>query len=133
MELRKKDFLNPSKLNPVFESLDGNNKLSESMKSFSSIAHSRRRNYINEKLNKLPGRSIRPIPVTIEEEEKYSAEQSMSKNELIGVIQTLIWSLNKDNRPQFKNLSAKKKDELLLILQQVKDLNNDIDESGEII
>jgi hypothetical protein len=133
VELRKKDFLNPSKLNPVFESLDGNNKLSESMKSFSSIAHSRRINYINEKLNKLPRRSIRPIPVTIEEEEKYSAEQSMSKNELIGVIQTLIWSLNKDNRPQFKNLSAKKKDELLLILQQVKDLNNDIDESGEII
>lgn len=124
--------MNPSKLNPVFQSLD-ENALAESMKSFSSIAQSRRRNYINVKLNNLSGKSHCPIPVTIEEEEKHSTEQSMSKKELLNVIQTLTWSLNEDIRPQFKNLSAKKKDDLLLILQQVKDLNNNIDEPKEII
>jgi hypothetical protein len=135
VELRKKDFLNPSKLDPVFESLDGSNKLSECMKSFSSMAQSRRRNYINEKLNSngLPERSFHPIPVTSEEEEKYLGEQSMTKKELLNVIHTLIGSLNEKNRPQFKNLSSKKKDDLLLILQEVKNFNDGVDESEEII
>ncbi|CAH1769541.1 10679_t:CDS:1, partial [Entrophospora sp. SA101] len=62
-------------------------------------------------------------------EEKYLSEQSMTKKELLNVIHTLIGSLNENNQPQFKNLSSKKKDDLLLILQQVKDLNDDVDES----
>ncbi|CAH1768597.1 5813_t:CDS:1, partial [Entrophospora sp. SA101] len=62
-------------------------------------------------------------------EEKQSATSSMSNNDLICVIQALIESLNEANRPQFKGLKSKKKDELLQIFQQVQDLHNGIDET----
>ena len=51
------------------------------------------------------------------------------------IIQSLIGSLNETNRPQFKGLASKKKEELLLILQQVKDLydGNDNNEAEDMI
>ena len=48
----------------------------------------------------------------------------MTNKELILVIESLIGTLNEVNLPQFKGLKFKKKDELLLILQQVKELHN---------
>lgn len=73
------------------------------------------------------------IPVTIEEEEKLSSESSLTNKELISIIQTLIGSLNETNCPQFKGLASKRKDELLLILQEVRDIynNSDINEIEE--
>nr|CAG8601479.1 8397_t:CDS:2 [Entrophospora candida] len=68
------------------------------------------------------------VPVTVDEEEKQTAESSMSNKELILIIQSLIELLNETNCPQFKGLATKKKDELLLILQQVKDLHKEIEE-----
>ncbi|CAG8679299.1 8646_t:CDS:1, partial [Scutellospora calospora] len=59
-----------------------------------------------------------PIPVTIDEEQIQSAESSMKKEELILVIESLIGTLNDANKPQFKGLKSKRKDELLVILQQ---------------
>jgi len=44
----------------------------------------------------------------------------MSNRELILIIQSLMGSLNEINHPQFKGLASKKKEELLLILQQLK-------------
>ena len=54
----------------------------------------------------------------------------MSKSEIILIIQSLIGSLNETNCPQFKGLASKSK-ELLLILQQVKDIHNETD-NGEV-
>ena len=123
--LRRKGFLNPSKLNPTFESLDGDNKLSEAMKSFTSLAQASRINYIKEKLSfKKPMGATHLIPVTIEEEEKQLTESSMSREGLLLTIQTLLGSLNEANRPQFKGIKSKSKDDLLSILQQVKELHN---------
>ena len=126
IQLRKTGFLNPTKNDPVFESLGGDTKLSEEMKSFSITAQARRINYIKEKLLSLTksSRFCRPIPVTIEEVQSQSSESSMKKEELIIVIETLIGSLNETNRPQFQGLKSKRKDELLIILQQVRDLYN---------
>jgi hypothetical protein len=109
--------------------LDGHTELSNAMKTFSSTAHFYRKNFIKKKLtsDKLP--NTHPIPITIEEEGKQSAISSMSNNDLICVIQTLIESLNEANRPQFKGLKSKRKDELLQIFQQVQDLHNGIDET----
>ena len=75
------------------------------------------------------------IPVTADEEEKQSTESSMSKKELLSIIQTLLGSLNEANRPQFKGIKSKNKDELLSILQQVKDLynGNDNNEAEDMI
>ncbi|CAG8851327.1 32687_t:CDS:1, partial [Racocetra persica] len=55
-------------------------------------------------------------------------ESSMKKKELIVVIESLIGSLNETNQPQFRELKAKKKEDLLIILQ-VRDLinNNEMD------
>lgn len=135
VELRKKGYLNPSKLEPVFESLDGS-KLSEKMKSFTATAQAHRKDYIINKLSsKKSSGTFHPIPVTFNEEEKYSTEQSMTKKELLNIIQTLVGSLNEVNRPYFKNLSSKKKDELLLILQQVRHLHNgdEMEETEETV
>lgn len=124
VELRNANFLNPSRNDPIFGSLDGN-RLSEAMKSFSVTAQAYRINYIKEKLiSKKPPGITHPIPVTAEEEEKQSEESSMTNRELILVIETLIGTLNEINLPQFKGLKSKKKEELLLILQQVKELHN---------
>ncbi|CAH1771047.1 13149_t:CDS:1, partial [Entrophospora sp. SA101] len=57
-------------------------------------------------------------------EEKKLSENSMSNRELILIIQSLIGSLNETNCPQFKGLASKKKEELLLIVQQIKDIHN---------
>ena len=103
------------------------------MKSFSLTAKAHRIDFIKEKLGSIkPSRRItRIIPITFEEEEKQSSENSMSNRELILIIQSLIGSLNETNRPQFKGLASKKKEELLLILQQVKDIHNGAD-NGEV-
>jgi len=70
---------------------------------------------------------FRPIPVTADEAVLQVAESSMTKDELIVVIDSLIASLNETNRPQFRGLKSKKKEDLLIILQQVRDLHNEVD------
>ena len=61
------------------------------------------------------------IPVTIDEEANQSTECSISIKELLSIIQTLLGSLNETNRPRFEWIKPKNKDDLLLILQQVKE------------
>ena len=92
------------------------------MKSFSITARAQRINYIKAKLNSTKPLITRPIPITTDEAQMQSAESSMKKEELILVIESLIGSLNETNRPQFLGLKSKRKDELLVILQQVRDL-----------
>ena len=101
------------------------------MKSFTSLARTRRIDYIKEKLvgSTKSSRITRPIPITVEEDERQSTESSMSNKELISIIQSLVGSLNEANRPQFKGLATKRKEDLLSILQQVKDLYNEIEET----
>ena len=127
--------MNPLKLVPVFKSLDGNNTLSEAIKSFSLTAKSYQIDFIKRKLGQIKPSNVTHtiIPVTIEEEEKLSSESSLTNKELISIIQTLIGSLNETNHPQSKGLASKRKDELLLILQEVRDIynNSDINEIEE--
>ncbi|CAG8762584.1 16393_t:CDS:2, partial [Funneliformis caledonium] len=104
--------------------LDGYNKLSEEMKSFSIIAQAQHINYIKEKLSSKKQLVTRSIPVTIDKVQIQSAKSSMKKEELILIIESLIRSLNETNWPQFQGLKSKRKDELLIILQEVRDLTN---------
>ncbi|CAG8547406.1 5126_t:CDS:2 [Cetraspora pellucida] len=116
-----------SKHNRSFESLDKTNKLSVQMKSFSYKARMQRISYIKSKFD-LPiinsSELIWPIPVTFDEAQLQLAETSLKKEEIIFTIETLIGSLNEAKRPQFRGLKSKKKDELLTILQQLRDLHN---------
>ena len=86
--------------------------------------------YIKEKLSSKKQMGVAHlIPVTAEEEEKQLTEKFMSKKKLLLIIQTLLGSLNEANRPQFKGIKSKSKDDLLSILQQVKDIHNGNDNS----
>ncbi|CAG8680611.1 7792_t:CDS:2 [Dentiscutata erythropus] len=111
--------------NRLFENLGGYNKLNKKIKAFSITAQAWHIKYIKEKLNSKKPLVSYPILITIDEEQMQTEECSMKKEELIIVIKSLIGSLNETNRPQFKGLKTKKKEELLVILQQVQDLIND--------
>ncbi|CAG8747255.1 1944_t:CDS:1, partial [Dentiscutata heterogama] len=110
-----------------FESLDKTNKLSVQMRSFSHKAQMQRISYIKNKFD-LPiinsSELIWPIPVTFDKVQLQLAKTSLKKEEIIFTIETLIESLNEAKRPQFRGLISKKKDELLTILQQLRDLHN---------
>ena len=109
IQLRKSGFLNPIKDNCVFESLGEGIKLSEEMKTFSLTAQNRCINYIKEKLSLTKPSRFHSIPVTADEAVLQVAESSMTKDELIVVIDSLIASLNETNRPQFWGLKSKKR------------------------
>jgi len=95
------------------------------LKLFSITAQAQHINYIKEKFSFIKPLITRPIPVTIDEVQIQLAEYSMKKEELILVIKSLIRSLNETNLPQLQGLKSKKKDKLLIILQQVQDLASD--------
>ncbi|CAG8502630.1 6537_t:CDS:1 [Dentiscutata heterogama] len=104
------------------------------MKSFSHQAQTKRMNYIKGKFGLINSSELtRTIPVTFDEAQLQSAESSLKKEEIIFTIETLIESLNEAKRPQFRGLRSKRKDELLTILQQLRDLHNitDTDEIEE--
>ncbi|RIB11920.1 hypothetical protein C2G38_2259732 [Gigaspora rosea] len=132
IRLRKTSFLNPN-LNNSFDGLDGNNKLSVQMKLFSNEARAQRINYIKGKFGLISPEPTRSIPVTFDEAQLQSAETSLKKEEIVFTIETLVGSLNDAKRPQFRGLRSKKKEELLIILQQVRDLHNatDVDATEE--
>ena len=58
--------------------MDGDNKLSEAMKSFTSLAQASQMDYIKKKLSSKEQMGVTHlIPVTADEEEKQSTESSM--------------------------------------------------------
>ncbi|CAG8734066.1 7719_t:CDS:1, partial [Ambispora leptoticha] len=103
------------------------------MKSFSDKAQAQRIKYIKGKLGLISPEPTRSIPVTYDEAQLQSAESSLKKEEVVFAIETLVESLNEAKRPQFRGLKSKRKEELLLILQQVRDLHNatDVDADEE--
>ena len=121
IELRKAGFVNPLKDETAFKSFDGKIELSEKMKLFSTTARARRESFIRDKLSlQKSSRSTRPIPVSTNEERHQSTEQSLSKTELLSVIQALIESLNVGTRPQLQKLHSIDKEELLLICNKLR-------------
>ena len=91
------------------------------MKLFSTTARARRESFIRDKLSlQKSSRSTRPIPVSTNEERHQSTEQSLSKTELLSVIQALIESLNVGTRPQLQKLHSIDKEELLLICNKLR-------------
>ncbi|RIB06887.1 hypothetical protein C2G38_2215983 [Gigaspora rosea] len=109
--LRKKQFLNPIKMNSAFTNLDGEINLSEEIKSFSVLAQEKR-----------------------QEAEIMKNESTMRKEELISVINSILISLPETQRSKYTNLKNKTKTILLTILQEIRGLNNAedaIDEENE--
>ncbi|CAG8634967.1 6914_t:CDS:2, partial [Dentiscutata heterogama] len=112
--------INPNSIYNVQKVLDHIKEISRINKT-----RTRHKDYIKKKLNSKKTLITQPISITVDEEQIQLAENSIKKEELILVIESLIGFLNKINRPQFKSLKAKKKEELLIILQQLRDLTSD--------
>ncbi|KAF0551460.1 hypothetical protein F8M41_023403 [Gigaspora margarita] len=130
--LRKKQFLNPIKLNSAFTNLDGGVNLSEKMKSFSILAQEKRQTFIkNTLMQKTSTGTWQAIPVTEQEAEMLKNEKMMKKEELISVINSILILLPESQRSKYTNLKNKTKTMLLTILQEIRDLNNLDEAVGE--
>jgi hypothetical protein len=96
------------------------------MKLFSTLAKQKRQTFLKEVLLKqTPTDAWLPIPVTEQEAEAQKNENTMKKNQLIAIINSLFVSLPELNNPKYRSLNNKTKPELLVILQEVRDLSNE--------
>ena len=114
----------------MYKSLDGENELSEQLKNFSNLAKKAREDYIMEVFyNKNTAYLSKPIPITKEEAASQDNEAKMTKKELMIKLESLFELMGKNVRRKYREFKSKNKDELLIILQEVRCL---LDEENEI-
>ncbi|CAI2197696.1 9703_t:CDS:1, partial [Funneliformis geosporum] len=63
-----------------------------------------------------------PIPITCREANLQQSETSLTKCEILTIINSLILSLNDLDQLRFQSLSSKSHDNLLNILQEIKNI-----------
>ncbi|CAG8671997.1 986_t:CDS:1, partial [Dentiscutata heterogama] len=118
----------------TFKSLGDEHLLSKKLKNFSDLACERRIKFINETFKEnRPNHSLRPIPVTAQEEAAAIDEANMSKEELLLIINLLLNSVNISDRPKYRGLKQKNRAQLREILQNIRDLHNEQDEPEDEI
>ncbi|RHZ76665.1 hypothetical protein Glove_194g90 [Diversispora epigaea] len=113
-------FINPNASNRMFQNISGESILSEELKNFTEIARRKRIEFIGEKLSKKT--SWHPIPITCEEANLQKSESSLTKSQILSIINSLIPSLDDSDRLRFRSLSNKSHDELMNILQKIRNL-----------
>ncbi|CAG8552595.1 7837_t:CDS:2 [Gigaspora rosea] len=124
--IRKTQFVNPSADNRGFQNISGEWTLSEEMKRFSEIAHTKRIELIKAKLiNKTALDIWHPIPITCEEADLQKTESSLKKSEILSIINSLIPSLGDSDRSRFRCLSSKSRNELINILREIRSVLNE--------
>lgn len=110
-------------IKPNFESLCGEFELSNQLKDFTNLAKKARENYIIEvfckKNTNLP---FRCIPITQQEAIAQENESKMTNAELAQKIEILLEQMNDNIRPKYRGLGSKKKSDLLLILNEIRNL-----------
>jgi hypothetical protein len=132
VQLRKTKFLYSQDDNRTFESLGSEYLLSEQLKNFSNLACERRITFINDFFANDKTSLPRPIPITIQEAEAAASEENMTKSELLTVINSLLSSMNSSDRPKYRGLQQKTRNELRIILQNIKELQGESeDKEGE--
>ncbi|RIB04263.1 hypothetical protein C2G38_2284631 [Gigaspora rosea] len=116
------------------KSLEDEHLLSEKLKNFSDLACERRIKFNNETFKEnRPNHSLRPIPVTAQEEAAAMDEANMSKEELPLIINSLLNSVNISDRPKYRGLKQRNRTQLQEILQNIRDLHNEQDEPEDEI
>jgi hypothetical protein len=123
VQIRKTQFVNPNVNNRIFQNMSGDWILSEEMKRFSEIASMKRIEFIKAKLIKKTSLGIwHPIPITSEEADLQKAESSLTKSQILSIINSLIPFLNDLDRSRFRSLSSKSRNELVNILQEIRNI-----------
>ncbi|RHZ87939.1 hypothetical protein Glove_28g31 [Diversispora epigaea] len=123
VQIRKVKFLSPNNIDNIFQSMNGEYILSEKMKQFSEIAREKRIEFIKVTLiEKRTPKIWQPIPITQEEANVLRSETALTRSQIISIISSLIPSLNNSDQLRFKGFTNKTRDELIIILQEVRDL-----------
>ncbi|CAG8528179.1 7880_t:CDS:2 [Dentiscutata heterogama] len=134
VQIRKAQFVNPNADNRIFQNLGGELTLSEQMIRFSEITSTKRNEFIKATLiKKTPLGIWHPISITCDEAKLQKSEGSLKKSEILFIIISLIPSLDDSDRSCFRGLSNKSREELVNILQEVKNIlaENNISVSKE--
>ncbi|CAG8731841.1 15483_t:CDS:1 [Cetraspora pellucida] len=123
VQIRKAQFVNPNADNCIFQNLGGELILSKQMIRFSEITSTKRTEFIKATLiKKTPLGIWHPIPITCDEAELQKSEGSLKKSEILSIITSLIPSLGDSDQSRFCGLSNKSCEELVNILQEVKNI-----------
>ena len=121
VQIRKSQFVNSNANNRIFQNISGEWMLSEEMKRFSEIARTKRIEYIKMTLvKKCPMGLLHPIPITQEEADIQQSETSLTKPQILSIINSLIPSLEDSDRLRFRSLSNKTRNNLVNILQEIR-------------
>src|SRR6185312_10011326 len=102
---------------------DGEWILSEEMKKFGEIAQTKRINFIKAKLTKETSLGFwQPIPIIREEADHQKTESSLSKPQILSIINSLTPFLSDTERLRFRGLSNKSRDALANTLQDIRNI-----------
>ena len=119
-----------------FESLGGE-ELSDQLKDFSNLAKKARQDYIIEVFYKKSQAPLfKPIPITQQESIAQKNELNMTRMEILRKIESLLEQMSEAVKRKYCGIGSKRKNELLNILQEVRNLqsvDNELDniENGE--
>ena len=109
--------------------------LSEEMKRFSEIASMKRIEFIKAKLIKKTSLDIwHLIPITREEADLQKTESSLTRSQILSIINSLIPFLDDLDRSRFWGLSSKPRIDLVNILQEIRNIlaENNINNDEEL-
>jgi hypothetical protein len=124
VELRKNQFFTKSH----FKNLKDDVILSEKMKNFSYLAKEKRNTLLKEILLQEASTSTwHPIPITEQEETAQQDEKNMNKKELLSIINSIFFSLPETLRPKYNSLNNKTKGNLLIILQELRNIYDTVE------
>ena len=135
VQIRKTQFVNPNVSNRIFQNMSRDWTLSEEMKRFSEIASMKRIEFIKAKLIKKTSLDIwHPIPITREEADLQKTESSLTRSQILSIINSLIPFLDDLDRSRFRGLSSKPRIDLVNILQEIRNIlaENNINNDEEI-
>jgi len=92
------------------------------MKRFTEIACTKQTEFIKAALITKSSLGVwNPIPVTSEEANIQQSETSLTKTQILSIINSLLSSLDESDQFQFQNLSSKSCNELTDILQEISE------------
>ena len=124
IRLRKDSFFNPNESRTICKSLEGQ-ELSAQFMDFTNLAKQARKDHVTNFFCDKPSNSFfKLIPVTKQEEIAQQSEKNMSKAEIIAKIEAFFEQAGESVRKKYRGFKQQKKDELLIILEEVRSLFN---------
>jgi len=102
------------------------------MTNFTSLAKQARKEFITKVFyNNSSNSFFRPIPITKQEEVAQKSEANMTKVEITCKIEAFLEQMSKSVQKKYLGIKSKKRNELLIILEEVRSLFNSDNEHDD--